>query len=313
MIFAAATGDVPDGILEHPGMIAETERRALYGLTRAFHRDGQTIVDAGAFLGASTKAFLLALLDAGATNSSIHTYEFGRFSAYSAAFASKAIGRPCAAGESFVEIFKSLVNDKDGIVKYHLGDIRNFEFEGTGISIAFLDVLKSTSLLDAVYDKFIPYFQKDTIVYQQDYFHPFHPWIACSMAQQPKAWSYLGRPDPEFGAFNAAIFEVRSVSGMRAAVPSRLAEATREQVLDLMNVAISKHDHPFEKLCVVGLRSAAMAIFDKDESAAMDDFRKTLRDNAIEDLLDDPRQRHHVNRITRHITLFANGDMNWSD
>jgi hypothetical protein len=312
-IFAAATSAVPDEILKHPGMISETERRALYNLVLAHHRDGETIIDAGAFLGASTKAFLLALKRTGFKTTSIHTYEYGKFSKYSADFASKALDRVCGDGDRFEELLVSLVDDRDGLVKFHLGDIKDFAFSGPDISIAFIDVLKSTSLLDAVYDKFFPYFTTKTVLYQQDYFHPFHPWIACSMALHRDSLAYIGRPDPEFGAYNAAVFEIKDPSRLRSAIPSRLKDATKDQVLDLINTAIAMHEHPFEKLNVIGLRAAAVAIFDKDKTAALEDFVKSLNDNGIGDLLEHSRQQHHVNRIKRYIDVFASNPMIWSD
>nr|WP_171238657.1 hypothetical protein [Ruegeria sp. HKCCA5763] len=314
-LLAAGHGDAPDDVLKHPGMIADTERRALCNLTRDHYRDGSTIIDAGAFLGASTKAFLRAIEDGGFANPSVHTYEYGRFSDYSSQFATEILSKEFHAGENFGEMLKSLVDDRHNTIQFNLGDIRDFHFSGPEISIAFLDVLKSTSLMDAVYDKFFPYFADDTVLYQQDYFHPFHPWIACSMAkyQSMGAFSYLGRPDPEFGAFNAAVFVVKDLAAVRAVAPSSFRDASKEEVLDWMNTAIGLHDHPFEKLNVIGLRSAAVALFDKDEATAQNDFRAGLRDNGIADLLDHPRQQHHIKRVNTFLRQLVKGKMRFAD
>jgi len=294
-------------------MISGAERRALYNLTINHHQDGKAIIDAGAFLGASTKTFLLALRQLGFDSSSIHTYEYCKFSQYSAGFASDALGSQHKEGEGFDELLKSLVGDREGLVKYNLGDIKNFEFSGPEISIAFIDVLKGTSLLDVVYNKFFPFFTRDTILYQQDYFHPFHPWIACSMAQHRDIFAYVGRPDPEFGAYNAAAFEVRDLSRLRSASPSRLRDATKEQVFDWMKTAIQMHDHSFEKLNMAGLYGSAVALFDKNKDTSLEEFKNTLVDLGIAYLLDHPKQQHHVNRISLYITVLSNNAMRWSD
>ena len=68
--------------------------------------------------------------------------------------------------------------------------------------------------------------------------------------------------------------------------------------------------YPVEKLNVIGLRSAAEASFDKDETLSVENFKSILKDHKMDGFLDDPTQQHHVNRIYKSIKLFAAGAIN---
>lgn len=292
-------------------MIGEAERRALYNLTKHYWQKDQDIIDAGAFLGASTKAFLSALTEIGVTKKSIQTYEYGIFNDYNAKVASNYLDKKFENGADFGEILKSLVDDKNEIVAFHFGDIKNHKHAGREICIAFLDILKSPDLMTDVYCKFFPSFRNGTILYQQDYFHPFHPWIAYSMAKYSDAIRYVGRPDADSAAFNAGVFQVTSISKLPLSRLEKDDTSTKEEVLDWMNKAVSMHDHPYEKMNVVGLKSAAQAIFEKDENAALASFEKGLKDVGLINLVEESAQQHHINRIRRFIGIHAKSNATW--
>jgi len=301
---------IPEALLRHPGMVSDAERRALFGLAQICWRPGSTIIDAGAFLGASTKIFCEALALSDAARGAIYSYEYGVFNDYNAQVAAKLTGRPFAAGDGFGDFLQSLIDDRRGSVRHHIGDIRDYPYDGGPVSIAFFDILKSASLTDFVYSNFFPKFDTDTLLYQQDYFHPGHPWIACSMAKYADAFAYVGQPEPERGAFNSAVFVVRESTR----IPKRVDEfqfMPRDEALRLLDAAIDMHADPVERLCVIGQRAAAEAAFDGDEASAAESFRRLLADHGLAALGEDRGQRHHVNRILNAIKNFASKAMAW--
>lgn len=302
---------VPSTVLQHPGMISEAERRTLYGLTGLCWRPGSTIIDAGAFLGVSTRIFCEAIAKNGDGSGSVYSYEYGVFNTYNAKVATELMGRVVAVGENFGELLTSLVADTRNIVRFHFGDIKNFPYDGGPISIAFFDILKSASLTDFVYSNFFPQFQSNTLLYQQDYFHPGHPWIACSMAKYADAFSYVGQPEAERGGFNSAVFVVRD----KTKIPHQVQEFSsmlRDEALFYAEAAIDLHNHPVERICVAGQKAVVEAAFDGDEAGARESFRHLLAKYGLTAYAEENGQRHHINRIFNAIKNFANRSMSWS-
>lgn len=304
-LFKLAKSEVPAGVLAHPGMLCEAERRALFGLTRCLWRPGSTIIDAGAFLGVSTRLFAEALRESEASAPSIYAYEFGIFNDFNAQVASNLLRRPFHSGENFAPLWRQLVDDRTGLVQYHVGDIREFPYSGGPIAVAFLDILKSVELMNSVYQMFFDSFDDNTILYQQDYFHPYHPWIAFSMARYSDHFLYIGRVEPDEAEFNGAIFGVRD-SSLLSGLTYGSDPCSLDEVLDIMSRAVALHQHPLEKLHMVGLRAAAEACFIKDGAHCWRSFENQLRDLSLSRLLDDPRQMTTLGKIRHFVNLFAN-------
>ncbi len=59
---------MPELLCEHPGMISNAERSLLFNLAKHYFQNQGTIIDAGAFLGASTVCFAQGLKEANITN-----------------------------------------------------------------------------------------------------------------------------------------------------------------------------------------------------------------------------------------------------
>ena len=91
---AIVAGGAPDTVLEHPGMLSEEERVFIYRYILDHHVDGQSIVDAGVFLGASTPAICTALVTAGRTASPFYSFEFQIFNDNTALAASRLMKAP---------------------------------------------------------------------------------------------------------------------------------------------------------------------------------------------------------------------------
>jgi predicted O-methyltransferase YrrM len=79
----------PEVVLAHPGMISPEERSFLYNVVQQTHREGSIIVDAGVFLGASTRTICEALRAQGINDSPVHSFEYGIFNANTAKAASR--------------------------------------------------------------------------------------------------------------------------------------------------------------------------------------------------------------------------------
>jgi hypothetical protein len=173
---------IPDDVVAAPTMLSVEERQLLYVLARDYARGEGALVDAGCFLGGSTKA--LAAGYAGNRRARrgppIHTYDL------------------FALDPSFVRDYPELVGDVDGDstrpkfdavvgpllthVEVHEGDICGERWTGGPIEILFIDVCKSWAINDHVLHEFFPALVPGrSVVIQQDLIHEWLPYLTITM------------------------------------------------------------------------------------------------------------------------------------
>jgi predicted O-methyltransferase YrrM len=175
---------VPKGIYDVKGMLGEEERRLLYWLARYNFTGDGSIIDAGAFIGAS--AFCLAAGAAGNPNISakpvIHSYDlFVALDQYVADSISRDI-RPLALGQPYIDIFNAQNAEHLDSIKTYSGDFLNHLWDKTPIEILFIDIAKTQELNSHILREFFPYLiPGKSIVVQQDFYHVWHPYIHVTM------------------------------------------------------------------------------------------------------------------------------------
>jgi hypothetical protein len=176
---------IPDDVLAAPTMLSVEERQLLYVLARDYVRGTGAIVDAGCFLGGSTKA--LAAGYAGNRRArharrgpAIHTYDL------------------FALDPSFVSDYPDLVADIDGDstrpkfdavvgplldhVEVHEGDICRERWTGGPIEVLFIDVCKSWAINDHLLHEFFPALVAGrSVIIQQDLIHEWLPYLTITM------------------------------------------------------------------------------------------------------------------------------------
>lgn len=305
-LLAMGSSDVDSSILSYPGMIGRQERNALFHLILNNYRTGTAVIDAGIFLGASTFTICSALRQLGQTGRIVDAFELGNFNRTNARKASHLLGTAFQEGNSFEPISRRLLGKFKDLISFHFADItQSLQVSDRPVSVAFIDIVKNAEIADRVVELFFSRFvSHETIVIQQDYFDPRHPWIQFTMASYPGSFRYLGRPESA-DFMNTAVFitEDLDFAAMRAQTHRNLT--SRDTVLDIFDQAVGYHQDPVEKMCVAGSRAAAQAAFDLDSSRVMSDFCAYITDLGLHDILSDPRQEAHLTRIETAVQAFS--------
>lgn len=180
------TVDVPQEIFESFGMIGPEERRCFWWLARNCATGEGTIVDAGAFVGASTLCFASGAAAAGLTDFQggklIHAYDyFAAIDAYVAEAIAKKF-RPIERGESYLDVFELQTAKYAALIEAHPGDFMQQRWSGAPVDILFIDVAKRAWLNSHAIAEFFPSLVPGrSIVVHQDYYHCWHPYIHIGM------------------------------------------------------------------------------------------------------------------------------------
>lgn len=166
-------------------LLTPPELQLLYYLARHYFSGHGAIIDAGPFLGGSTRA----LLDGLAENKNVkpqdtplHAYDLFEIVDNSGTWGLE--GEKMGVGYNFLEDFKRNLGDLGRHVTIHQGDVLQQSWEGGPIEILFIDIAKSPETLGHLERTFFPHLIPGrSIVIQQDLQYPGCPWIPMSMHQ----------------------------------------------------------------------------------------------------------------------------------
>jgi hypothetical protein len=178
--------DFPRSLLYPRGMIGPEERRAYYWLGRNWLSDEGCIVDAGAFLGASTYCFAAGAAAGGRRQFRggpiVHAYDFFKVVD---AYVGEAIRKdfcPIKQGESYLDIFEYQTARWADVIRTYPGDFLTHRWKGDPIEILFIDIAKTQPLNSHAIAEFFPSLMPGrSVVVHQDYFHCWHPYIHVAM------------------------------------------------------------------------------------------------------------------------------------
>jgi hypothetical protein len=176
----------PAEVLQRKGMIGPAERACYYWFGRYWFSGDGAIVDAGAFVGASTAAFAAGAAasakTAGASKPYVHAYDyFEVIDEYVGAAISRDFG-PIKAGQSYRSHFEAQVAPFADVIRSYPGDFKSHTWNGTPIEILFIDIAKTKELNEHLLKEFFPSLVPGkSIVIHQDYYHCWHPYIHYSM------------------------------------------------------------------------------------------------------------------------------------
>ena len=244
---------MPREILDSFGMIGPEERRCFYWLARNCLSGKGAIVDAGAFVGASTLCFAAGAAAAGHTQLNggpiLHAYDyFAAIDAYVAEAITKNV-RPIARGESYLDIFQAQTSAYAAMIQAHAGDFLEQRWSGDPIDILFIDVAKRANLNSHAIGEFFPHLVPGrSIMVHQDYYHCWHPYIHISMEyfgdafelvdehveHQSRVWR-LVKPLAEDKIAHMRSYDL--TSGERIALLDRLIERSSGLMQPMLRVA----------------------------------------------------------------------------
>lgn len=227
-----------------PSMINPQEQTFLQSLAASYFTGSGLIIDAGAFLGASTNCLRNGLRQ----NPAYRTFEASRIVSldlcrcdeYMANLINTLHGTTLRVGDDFSHLLEANVSDGEGDVDLRVGDIRDQQPEDS-VEILFLDVCKSPAINDHVLKAFFPKLIPGlSVVIHQDFVHESLPWIHVSMGMLSEYFDYVGVVG-DFGPSAVYlcrkplptglcdIYPFASVAVLRAAFASAVAPLTEVQ------------------------------------------------------------------------------------
>ena len=182
-----ARGQVTDtSIFDPRGMVGPEERACYFWLAKNCLSGDGCIVDAGAFLGASTYCFAAGAAAAGIASYNgrpvISAFDYFKVVDQYVADAICRDVRPIRLGESYLAIFQSQTDRFNELIRPYPGNFLDHTWEGDAIKILFVDISKSEELNSHVVREFFPaLIPGKSLVIQQDYYHCWHPHIHVTM------------------------------------------------------------------------------------------------------------------------------------
>jgi hypothetical protein len=194
-------GALPKSVLAVPSMMSVPERRFLHGLARDYYVGAGIIVDAGIFLGASTRCFGEGLpqnerfREIRATwKKPIVSFERGIVNPNMPAFfARNNVPIQAQPGESFAVAVERNVAPVAELVDLRIGDICETGAVDQPIEILFLDVLKNPQIAQFACEQYFPrLIPGRSVVLQQDYFFEQLPYIKTYQEYFMDYFSYIG-------------------------------------------------------------------------------------------------------------------------
>ena len=259
--------DVPDRVLDYPGMTSNREKGMLYWLARNVYRGEGLIVDAGLFLGASTNAFANGLKDSptpGVTDpgfTPLNSYDIAIWvqgmdryltdKSQKARFVQQALnGRSMKHGKTFLPLLEDMLAAHAELIEFRIGDIVKLAAADRPVEIAFYDCLKTHERDAAAFRAFAPhYVPGQTIVIHQDYFYESAPALKIRQECLAPWFSYLG------SEATSAVFRLEKPLPEEFFRDDPVADLTTEQKLALLEQAAARATDPkfrlYGRLCVV--------------------------------------------------------------
>ncbi len=210
--FATLVGPIPASCRDTPSMISLPEKQFLFGLASRYYAGKGLIVDAGIFLGASTRCFGEGLRSnprqediVRALPRPIVSYERAIVNPNMPRFFRKH-GLPVSAapGESFEAELRRLIEPVKELVDLRIGDFMDAPELDRPVEILFLDILKSSALSLRAFRLFYPrLIPGHSLVVHQDYFFEELPWIKTHQEGLANYFDFVG----EVGS--SAVFRCR--------------------------------------------------------------------------------------------------------
>lgn len=175
-----------------PTMLLPPEQHFLFLLARDYYSAQGDIFDGGICLGGCTSCFTqgLAGRDDLPNRQMIHAYDQAVVTVPSF-FKKAGINRKL--GESTADLIMAYIADMpfSERVKFHCGDILQQEYPES-IEIMFLDVCKTQSInlsMQKLFSRLIP---GKSVIVQQDYTHPWNPYIHATMGYLDEYFTVIG-------------------------------------------------------------------------------------------------------------------------
>jgi len=181
-----------------PSMIWMSEQQFLYLLAREYFQGLGVIVDAGIYLGSSTRTFTAGLRDRPdldrllKTGRPVRSYDLGLCDDHMARLINEHYATNYRSGDSFLNILQDNIQGCEDCVQFFAGDIRNQTIDAP-IEVLFLDVCKTSQVNAHIIKEFFPrLIPGHSVLIQQDFIHEWLPWLHVTMGLFQRYFQFLG-------------------------------------------------------------------------------------------------------------------------
>jgi len=302
--------NIPQGILEIPGMISIAERKLLFNLSSKNYRNDGFIVDAGSFMGAS----VVSLAHGYRNNLKIrsdrqsNTFEKKPISSFELGFLPKPANGTdrfwefgsliYQFGESFLPILEESISPYNDLVELNVGDLNQCLWPDHPIEICFVDVCKTRQLNKHVSTQFMPHLLGEKSFFiNQDFFFDRLPWIKVTMGYLKEYFDWYGQ------VFSTSVYKCKKPIPKYVADYDPFTHATLDECLKLHDMHPSKHLSDSYKFRMSLSRSYLIAMKGKKIDAL--DYLKSIEKD-YEHIMDDNKSidrndRFRFNRTLRQI------------
>ena len=180
-------------------MISLKETSLLYNLAKNHYTNSGVIIDAGSFLGASTYALAAGVNENTLINrEKVHIHSYDLFEAndeYVINYLQNVIFSKrdqfghvkdtvieVSKGFNYKFVFDFQIQRFAKYVKAYQGDICSYLWDRSDVEILFIDIAKTLDINRHIINNFFLYLIPGrSIVIQQDFHHPWHPYIHVTM------------------------------------------------------------------------------------------------------------------------------------
>lgn len=244
--FAGMVSAIPASSLATPSMMSIAERQFLFGLASRYYSGKGIIIDAGIFLGASTRCFGEGL------RANARYEEFRQNWPQPVVSFERAIVNPnmpdffkrhgmafsAERGESFETELRRNIEPVKDLVDLRIGDIMQTAEVTQPVEILFLDILKDPRVSARTVRAFFPrLIAGRSVVIQQDYFYERLPWIKTHQEIFRDYFDFVG----EIGS-SAIFLCIKEIP--EAAVDVLAGEIPPAEQLRLASIAMQRSADP---------------------------------------------------------------------
>lgn len=139
------------------------------------------IVELGTWLGAMSFAIGTALRNGGRRDTRLHAFDTFRLDGHAAELSAALGGQRFRDGDSFRHVYEQRIAPVGDVIEVHEGPVERAPWDpGTPIAFLFNDVAKTWSTWLSVRRTFYSALRPGSIVVEQDFAHPYTPWIHLS-------------------------------------------------------------------------------------------------------------------------------------
>lgn len=248
-------------------MLSRWEEALLFNLVRDQFEGQGVIVDAGCFLGASTRALSSGLQQtefAIQDGFKVHSYDL--FVAPDDEYTLSLLPKGTTPGANIRHLFERNIDPVKSWVQIHEGDIKTAEVPEAPVELLFVDVAKcwltNEVIIRHFFSKLVP---ESSIVIQQDFGTPFVPWVHVTMEFFADQFELLG----VIGS--SAVYRFKGGGQFDG---NSLRNLALERKLELLEAAEARHEgYPQHAINA----SRGMLIFMEDSLEAALDYIQSQR------------------------------------